>query len=321
MTPLDDAGGGAYRAVLPEAHNAMVRLCTNATEYGVCNWAVSADDSNPYCCSCRLNTKIPDPNDPEALDAWAHIEAAKRRLIYTLNNLELPVEPKWLDPRGLAFSFEKPRPGQPVFTGHNYGLITINVDEADDPFREKQRLLMGEAYRTLLGHFRHEIGHYYWSRLVEDTGHIAEFRDLFGDERLDYAGALGTHYEQGPPSDWHKHYVSSYATMHPWEDWAECFAHYLHIVDTLETAQAGGLALRLEADALELGALHLDNFDDMIGAWFPLTVALNNVNRSMGQPDLYPFVLPDAVVNKLRFIHDIVSKAEAAPGCGVVAVA
>jgi hypothetical protein len=213
---------------------------------------------------------------------------------------------------GLAFSFKASTEAEPVFTGHNEGLITINVAEADDPFREKTRQQLGEPYRTLLGHFRHEIGHYYWDRLIRGRC-LEPFRAMFGDETADYAGARKRHYESGPPADWTQRFVSAYASMHPWEDWAETFAHYLHIVDTLETARAYGLALKPKAasglPAVATGRLQFDDFDDLVSAWFPLTSALNSLNRSMGLADLYPFVLSDAAIAKLRFVHDIVEQA------------
>jgi len=203
------------------------------------------------------------------------------------------------------------------FHRHNEGLITINIAEADDPFREKTRQELGEPYRTLLGHFRHEIGHYYWDRLIKNQRSIEPFRTLFGDETADYAEAQKQHYETGPPAEWAQRFVSAYASMHPWEDWAETFAHYLHIVDTLETARTYGLALKPRAASgaplpdLTARRLHFDDFDDLISAWFPLTNALNSLNRSMGLADLYPFILSEPAIAKLRFVHDIIENAGA----------
>jgi hypothetical protein len=202
-----------------------------------------------------------------------------------------------------------------VFTGHNDGLITINIAEADDPFREKIRLQMGEAYRTVLGHFRHEIGHYFEMRLVDGSPRVEAFRKLFGDERELYQTALDRHYKQGPPKDWHERFVSAYASMHPFEDFAETWAHYLHMVETLDTARTYGLALRPQpiggAALPEVRArrLDFDHFDDLIAGWVPLTLALNSLNRAMGMHDLYPFVLTEAVRAKLRFVHDLVDTA------------
>ena len=199
-------------------------------------------------------------------------------------------------------------------TGHNDGQITINVAEADDAEREKRRLAMHEPYRTLLGHFRHEIGHYYWDRLIDGSDLIEPFRRLFGDERQDYARALKNHYDHGPPADWQNNYVSAYAGVHPWEDWAETWAHYLHITDAIETAAANGLWLqpeRRDEPALRPGAGLRDgrpaSFDRLMDNWFPLTYLVNNLNRGLGLPDGYPFVLSAAAIAKLRFIHETIS--------------
>ena len=177
---------------------------------------------------------------------------------------------------------------------------------------------LGEAYRTLLGHFRHEVGHYYWQRLVGDGAWLGPFRERFGDETADYAEAVKRHYEAGPPADWRDRHVSAYASMHPWEDWAESFAHYLHMVDTLDTARAYGLVLRPEAGSSRAAArsgkltarrLDLQEFDDLLAGWVPLTLALNSLNRSMGLADLYPFVLSKTATDKMRFVHDLVLEA------------
>ena len=218
----------------------------------------------------------------------------------------------------MAFDFLQDTDGAPkVFTGHHDGLITINIAEADDPFREKMRVQMGETYRTLLGHFRHEIGHYYWDRLIEETPlRWRSSATLFGDERADYAEAQKRHYSAGPPADWVDNFVSGYASMHPWEDWAETWAHYLHIVDTLETARAYGLSLqpapvtnRRAARPVAATKLDPSSFEDLIGGWIPLTLALNSLNRSMGTRDGYPFVLSEPAIAKLRFVHDVVARA------------
>jgi hypothetical protein len=291
-----------------------VRLCENAS-HQACNFAVS--DGETLCVSCRLNEVIPDLSQPDALSAWQRLELAKRRLIYTLLQLGLPIEPKSRTPRGVAFQFKAAAPGAPVMTGHNDGVITVNLAEADDPFREKMRMQMGEAYRTLLGHMRHEIGHYYWSRLVDGTPALDGFRALFGDERGDYQAALDRHYQQGPAADWGQRFVSAYASMHPWEDWAETWAHYLHMVDTLETARSYGIAVRPQpvggAEVVKVSTrkLHFDDLDDLMSAWLTVSMALNSLNRSMGHTDPYPFVLSSAAIDKLRFVHDLIGKAVA----------
>ena len=227
-----------------EGENAFFKQCENFDSPAGCNWLVPADDKEPLCRSCRLNRTIPDLNDPDNCQWWLKIENAKRRLVAQLLNLGLPVASKVSeDPEhGVMFDFlRSPKGGPRVLTGHASGLITLNVEEADDSIREKTRHQMREPYRTLLGHFRHEIGHYYWDRLVADTPWLEKFRALFGDDRQDYAAALKRNYEQGPPANWADQHISSYASVHPWEDWAETWAHYLHVVDSLDTALRFGL--------------------------------------------------------------------------------
>jgi hypothetical protein len=308
---------GLFTALVPSAHGSRYRLCGNQIEHGACNWAVPEGDHQRYCRACRLNELIPNLADPAARTAWLKLESAKRRLLYTLIGLGLPLESRDERPDGgLAFCFLRDEPGtDKVFTGHSDGLITINIAEADAPFREKTRLELGETYRTLLGHFRHEIGHYYWERLIRRSARRTAFRALFGDETADYAEAVTRHYRRGAPADWPSHFVSSYASMHPWEDWAESWAHYLHMVDTLETARSFGLALRPKPEGGARGPesqtrrLDFDDFDDLMSAWVPLTVAMNSLNRSMGLGDLYPFVPSPPAIEKLRFVHEVVEAA------------
>jgi len=315
LEPADGAASGAaseFVDVAPDANAQRVRLCRNYEEHDACNWAVTADNEAAYCQSCSLNDTIPNLESSGARQAWVLLETAKRRLIYSLFALGLPVEPR-CGSGGLAFSFKASTPDEPVFTGHSDGLITINIAEASAPFREKTREQLGEPYRTVLGHFRHEIGHFYWNRLIEGSRWLEPFRALFGDDALDYAEAQERHYEEGAPADWAARFVSAYASMHPWEDWAETFAHYLHMVDTLETSRAYGLALSPRAvsgapiPSVATRRLQFDDFDDLISAWFPLTNALNSINRSMGLADLYPFVLSDPALTKLRFVHDVIA--------------
>ncbi len=315
VTAIEEAGGDSWREAGRDGPGVLYRMCRNGRDHGVCNWAVPAADPNAYCRACRLNQVIPNLGDPDARQAWYRLEIAKRRLLYTLLDLGLPVASKDEDPeRGLAFSFLKEDGVSKVLTGHSNGLITINVAEADDAYREKMRLQMGEAYRTLLGHFRHESGHYFFDRLVAGTPWVPRFRELFGDESADYAAARDRHYRDGAPGDWPTRFVSAYASMHPWEDWAETWAHYLHITDTIETAQAYDLVLKprpAEAPGRHptLRTTRLDprSFEDLVGGWVPLSMALNSLNRSMGLPDPYPFVLPEPAVAKLRFVHAVIT--------------
>lgn len=316
----DDSGvnpSPTYVALDPAAQGVRYRLCNNYVDHGVCNWAIPEQDPNQFCRACQLNELIPDLSNPDARDSWQRMEIAKRRLVYTLMELGLPLETKQQNPQlGLAFAFKSDEPnGERVLTGHCDGLVTINLKEADAPSREQTRVHLGERYRTLLGHFRHESGHYYWDRLIkDDSAQLDAFRALFGDEQADYDEAVKRHYA-GPKQDWSDAYVSSYATMHPWEDWAETWAHYLHILDTLETARSFGLALKPEAvggasaESVSARRVTLENFDALIAAWVPLTVAMNSMNRSMGLQDLYPFVLGDRVIEKLAFVHRVLETA------------
>ena len=298
------------------------RLCENYRVHSVCNWVVPSSDPNPFCLSCRLTRIIPDLGKPGAKDAWHRLEIAKRRLVYNLLALRLPLQPKIEnDERGLAFEFRAdPDPADktatPVLTGHDRGVIVINIAEAHDVEREKRRLALGEPYRTLLGHFRHEIGHYYWDRLIAGGPLLAPFRERFGDETANYGEALKKYYDHGPAADWNQHFISAYATSHPWEDWAETWAHYLHMFDTLETSHAFGLSLgsargRGEPRPVAVPTVErsLETFQAMLDDWFPLTCVLNNLNRSLGLADGYPFVLTDPVIEKLRFIHNAIGQS------------
>jgi len=290
------------------------KYCKNH-EFGVCNWLLPANDTKIYCKACELNHIVPNLADPENLTQWRLIESAKHRVVYSLLQLKLPLVSKLEDMQnGLSFDFLTDlSPTQTFLTGHENGLITINVGEAADDKRELMRKQMKEPYRTLLGHFRHEIGHYYWDRLIANSAFIDEYRQLFGDEQLDYNTALQNYYNNGAPANWGVNFISAYASAHPWEDWAETWAHYLHIIDTLETAQAFGIKVapslaekssRLNA-AITIDPYKQQNFPDLLNLWLPLTFAMNSLNRSMGNQDLYPFVIQPKVVEKLSFIHKI----------------
>jgi hypothetical protein len=292
------------------------KRCANATS-AACNWLLAADDPHDLCRSCRLTRTRPAYGDDDAQNEFVQAEAAKRRLVFQLLELRLPVrsydetestQPETNDETGVVFDLLSSTQG-PVTTGHHEGVITLDVSESDDVHREWLRRRLDEPYRTVLGHFRHEIGHYFWPILVEQAGHLDRYRSLFGDEREDYQAALSRHYDTGALTDWHQNHVSAYATMHPWEDWAETFAHVLHILDTLQTAVSFGLRIVGEPSARE--PLH-EPFERVIDAWLPLTYALNAVNRSMGKADLYPFVLAPAVLEKLAFVHGLVRDAAAA---------
>ncbi len=290
-------------------------LCRNGRDHDACNWLVTVSSDPDFCVSCGLSEVIPDLSEPANDQAWRRIEAAKRRLLYTLFALQLPVVSRKVDEAtGLAFRFLKGTAEEPVMTGHEQGVITLNVDEADFAFRENMREKMGEGYRTVLGHLRHEIGHYYWDRIIRDGQRVDGFRALFGDESQSYEEAIARHYESGPPANWNESFISAYASMHPWEDWAETWAHYLHMVDTLETARSHGLTLRAPAadqpgEKISTERLATSDFDALTASWNAVTLAMNSLNRSMGMKDAYPFVLSPTVLGKLRFVHEVVRSA------------
>ncbi len=312
LTTLAPSADGTFQTA-----RGVRRKCRNYVEQGVCNWMVAAGaldpavtpdgDASGLCEACGLNHVIPDLSRPDHRALWAEVEKAKRRLVYTLLRLKLTLRSKRDDPEnGVAFDIKADEGSDRVLTGHDDGLITLNLAEADAAAREAMRVSMKERYRTLLGHFRHEIGHYYWDRLVRDVpADLARFRQLFGDETTDYAEALQRHYASKEPYD-AESFVSAYASAHPWEDFAETFAHYLHIEDTLETAQhfgfAGGLPER--ASVVDIG-----DFDLLLAEWTELSIALNALNRSMGLPDAYPFAISPRVRDKLAFVHALVRTA------------
>jgi len=319
LVALDPGGEpGTWRVA---EHKALYKSCINRDTPAACNWLLAADDPHALCIACRLNRTIPQLDDPDNARYWAAIEAAKRRLVAQLLSLGLPVESRVDDEfaNGMMFDFLRAPPeGPPVMTGHADGLITLNVEEADDVKREKIKHDLREPYRTLLGHFRHEIGHYYWDRLVRDTKWLAPVRELFGDDRASYAEALERNYEQGPPADWANAYISGYATMHPWEDWAETWAHYLHIIDSLGTALGFGLeAEDIEGRVKPFTREDLFAPDDpgaarflsMLNSWIELIMVLNEMARSLGHADFYPFVMSRPVVAKLQLVQMIVSDA------------
>ncbi len=312
MASLEPAAEGSLERTTPAAPGQQYRLCANYTRNQVCNWAIPAESPYELCEACRLTRVIPDLSLPEWHAAWYQLEVAKRRLVYELVDLGLPVVAKADDTaRGLAFEFlaDPPEAGaMPVVTGHDNGVITIALAEADDAERERRRLLLHEPVRTLLGHFRHETGHHYWDRLINDGGRLEEFRALFGDERADYAEALKKHYAGGAPANWAENFISTYASAHPWEDWAETWAHYLHMVDALETAEASGVKI----SALVAGTGRGEDFDTKLRRWHALTHMLNNLNRSLGHRDAYPFVLSPKVVEKMRFVDDVIAQRPAA---------
>ncbi len=322
---LGSVAGSALDDTITPCH---WRRCTHLETPAACNWLVPAQPADvgatTFCRACRLNRTIPalnDPVHPDNGELWGKVERSKRRLVSALIALKLPVASRVSEDPQRGLMFDLLRGGYSnghVLTGHEDGLITLNIEEADDVLRETARTVMGEPYRTLLGHFRHEVGHYYWYRLIEYSPWLFPFRALFGDETLHYQGALQRLYQNGARPDWSTEFVSAYASVHPWEDWAECWAHYLHMRDTVDTALNFGLDVekpQLESASFGPSALYrpddadAQRFLKFVNGWTRLTTLLNEMSRSMGQPDFYPFVLTQRVVAKLQFIHLVVCEA------------
>lgn len=310
MTALAPVDGGGFQRVTkagkPAPGAARVIYCANQT-HAVCNWLTSQVGGKGLCVACELNRTIPNLSEPGNLEAWAALEQAKKRLVYSLLRFGLPLEGGASGKGPLTFDFLRD-----ATTGHLDGVITIDITEADAVERERQRQQLGEPYRSLLGHLRHESGHYYWMLLVEAGGRLDPFRKLFGDEREDYGQALARHHAQPSRSEWQSTHVSAYASSHPWEDWAETWAHYLHIVDAVDTCEAEGMEPR--AAGFLTGAIwpfksydvyREETFDALMKRWIPLTLALNAINRSIGHEDYYPFVIPAPAYEKLAFVHRI----------------
>jgi hypothetical protein len=317
LKPLDDGRWMAF------VNDKVYRKCKNYYQHHVCNWMVPETDNHAFCFSCRLSKIIPDLSNAKNLELWGRIERAKRRLLYSLLWLELPIIGRDKDKiHGLAFhlmedqgysEFVQFMPMQErVVTGHKSGVITLNIAEADPVSREQSRTQMQEAYRTLLGHFRHESGHYYWDLLLRGSPRIEDFRGLFGDERKQYDANLKAYYANGPAKGWETRWISAYASAHPWEDWAETWAHYLHMIDTLETACDYGFDVCSAGEnstshpQFSLNYLATISIYDLVEEWSQLSVTLNDLNRSMGLADAYPFVLSNIIIEKLAFVHDTV---------------
>jgi len=302
--------------------NGRMKRCDNGVRHGVCNWVLPADSRESLCAACRMNRTIPDLSSARNRVLWGRIEMAKRRLIYTLLRLGIMLPSKADNPQtGLAFDIVSTVSNPAVTTGHLNGVITVNLEEADDTYRQINRQQLGESSRTLLGHYRHESAHYFWQRCLSDLRwddplRIA-FRERFGDEWLAYGNALSAHYQRGAPSGWEQNFITAYASSHPWEDWAETWAHYLHIVDGLETCES--LGIRAEAIALPLVTLPVEagflptilpstvaaegEFLTWLQHWMCLSIALNEISNSLGEASLYPFAISVRVAQKLRLAH------------------
>lgn len=317
LCALEKVAEDQWRPLGTKSDGKIYRPCANSKQSGVCNWLVPMEDANVWCLACRLNEVIPDLVQPKNLARWKKLELAKRRCIYTFNRLGLPVQNEPGGQRAaLRFKFLEDKDGVVVKTGHENGVITINIAEADDDERERRRVNLHEPYRTLVGHIRHESGHYFWDLLLENSPELPRFRELFGDETVAYDKALESYYQQGPPLDWMNKAITPYACSHPWEDWAESWAHYLHIVDTLDTAANFGISIKENVPPQTEPVTIIYNedmdFERLLTEWTPLTCTLNVINRGMGLADIYPFVITPPAIEKLRFIHDLILKVRKA---------
>jgi len=312
IVALEALPEGGYRCTHPDCATPLMK-CHNYAFDNVCNRMVVMNEGHgdKLCDCCRYNAVIPDMTIEGNRERWAALEAAKRRLFHTLDVLGLPHGTNGDAIQvPLSFSFMAdalPDQGlwrstasqEKVYTGHANGHITINVKEADDVERERLRVDMNESHRTLIGHFRHEIGHYYWDLLVKSRDE-ATCRRVFGDHHHpSYAEALEHYYQQGAPADWPTRFISAYAAMHPWEDFAETFAFYLDMVAVLDTAMHMGLS-RAEYDG---------SLDGMLQAFHQVGMAVNELNRDMGLLDLAPGVIAPAVRDKLAYVHELIRNA------------
>ncbi len=314
LSPTDQHGAYQIVSATGPDRQSLRNYCDNHA-HGACNWLTPAGTMG-LCRACAMNRTIPNLSEPGSQEAWADFERAKKRLVYQLLRFNLPFGDVPDGTSGLSFSFARNET-----TGHLDGEISVDFNEADDVWRESQRQAFNEPYRSLLGHLRHETGHYYWMRLVDGSGRLTAFRELFGDERDEYAAAIARHHHQSaPPADWPENYVSAYASAHPWEDWAETWAHYHHMIDAVETASAWHIAPGNTAHFPILWPRNShdiyrdEDFDALMHRWIPLTLALNSLSRSMGHDDFYPFVIAENVTTKLRFIHDTIRTGSAGAG-------
>jgi len=301
----------ANESLISDRENIAYKYCKNK-EHEVCNWLLHNDDVNDYCSACQLNRTIPNLSDKTNFPKWKNLEVAKHRLIYQLQKIGLNLPSKIKNSDGLCFDFIVKEGNVNLMTGHASGVITILLQEADAVLREQIRKELEEPYRTLIGHLRHEVGHYFWERLVAtNKTFLIEFRHIFGNEEANYSKALQQYYKQGAPANWHDSFISKYATSHPWEDWAETWAHYLHVMDMVETAHFFGLKVNPTNKNKSMMAsatfdpYSIKDFQTIVHKCRPLSFAVNSINRAMGIPDVYPFVITPAVVKKMAFIHQL----------------
>ncbi len=305
MLTFDPAGN----SLISDTEQIAYKYCKNR-QHHVCNWVIEANDAHELCSACQLNRTIPNLSQKKNFDKWRNLELAKHRLIYQLQKIGLDLTSKNIDDSGFCFDFVERQNDPKLMTGHADGVITILLQEADSVLREQARKQLMEPYRTLIGHLRHEVGHYFWNRLIMGNElALNECRAIFGNEERDYAEALQQYYKEGAPINWSESFISKYASSHPWEDWAETWAHYLHIMDMVETAHFFGLQVipvesmpHMSTDA-SFDPYAEDSFDRIVQTCVPLSFTVNSMNRAMGIPDVYPFVITPVVIDKMRFIH------------------
>ncbi|CAD5250969.1 MULTISPECIES: zinc-binding metallopeptidase family protein [Halomonadaceae] len=275
----------------------MPPFCINRDIIG-CNWI--APEEGAFCRACAMTALAPDPSLPNAIPNWAKTEAAKRWVLDNLGRWH------WFRPEdpGAPPVFHLLAEGRtPVPMGHIEGVVTISVAEVDPVLVTTRREALEEPYRTMIGHMRHEISHMLWWRLSLREDFLDAFREMFGDERQDYTAALQRHYTDGPPPDWKERYLTTYASAHPHEDWAETAAHLLHLTDIADSFAASDLSSP-ELPSHQWEPYAEPDAERLIYVAASLTVGVNHVNRSMGLPDLYPFVLSETARHKLAFVHD-----------------
>ena len=307
MIPIEPSREGRYKSLDLSARE--FKLCTNGSQFSSCNWVLPADDENEFCFGCRFNRIIPNQKIIDVSPAlnhqrWCRLEAAKKRLMYTLLELQVPMRDGWADAEnGLLFDFmedlgaESDTVASNIITGYANGVITINILEADDVARVSARSALNERQRTILGHFRHESGHFLWDRLFKRLPLSSEFETIFGDPEKDYQKSLNQYYKDGPQSDWSSCFITAYASSHPLEDFAETWNHFLLIFDTVETAFAHGLT-QMKPD--------IQNLISSLDVWNDLVIALNQLTRSIGINDAYPFVINKLASQKLNYIARLV---------------
>lgn len=298
-------------ALVSPFDNLAYKYCKNK-EYEACNWLLEKSNPQDFCNACQLNRTIPDLHIDGNIEKWRKLENAKHRLVYQLQKIGVELPSKLQHPDGICFDFVAQDEFASIMTGHSNGIITILLREADSVLREQMRKQFLEPYRTLIGHMRHEVGHYFFDRLVKnDANLLTDFRLLFGNEQVDYSDALEAYYKYGAPVDWKDSFISKYATSHPWEDWAETWAHYLHIMDIVETAYFFGMQTNPKGTMQDMDAkvtfdpYTIKDFNEIIKVCIPLVFAINRINRAMGVPEVYPFTITPPVVKKMTFIHEI----------------